>query len=106
MRGGGELGSEEIKRKGKRTHRYGQQCGDCRGRAGGEVEEGIKWINGNEKNTIKNKLLKKAILVSPVPACLDHTSARIFSSSLLPRREQQVQTPLPVCLDLPLFELL
>ena len=29
--------------KGKRTHKHGQQCGDCKG------EESIKGINGNGK---------------------------------------------------------
>ena len=35
-----------IKRKRKRTHAHGQQCGDCGG------EGGIKGLNGNGKNVI------------------------------------------------------
>ena len=34
-----------------------EQCGDC---GGVEVEESIRGINGNGKNTIKNELLKKS----------------------------------------------
>ena len=48
----GRLESGE-KQKGKSTHGHGQQCGDC------GVEEGVKGINGNGKNTIKNKSKKK-----------------------------------------------
>ena len=33
--------------KGKRTHGHGQQCGDCWGK------EGVRGLNGHEKNTIK-----------------------------------------------------
>ena len=42
-----------IEQKGKSTHGHGQQCGDCRGWRVVEVEEGIRGINGNVKNTIK-----------------------------------------------------
>ena len=40
-----------MEEKGKRTHRHGQQCGDC-GR-----EEDIMGLNGNGKNTIKKTVL-------------------------------------------------
>ena len=38
-----------IERKGKRTHRHGQQCGDC------WVVGGKRRLNGNGKNTLKIK---------------------------------------------------
>lgn len=46
--GCGSLGDGEIKQKGKRTHRNGQQGGDCRGK------EGKRGLNGKGKkyNTI------------------------------------------------------
>ena len=47
------LGHGGIKQKGKRTHRYGQQCGDCEG---GEC---IRGINGDGKSTVKICLKKK-----------------------------------------------
>ena len=47
-RGAGAVGSRGIKLKGKRTHEYGQQCGDCRG--WGVIRE----LNGNEKKYKKN----------------------------------------------------
>ena len=54
---GGWGGNEQ---KGKRTHGYGQQCSDYRGgEEVVEVQKGIRGINANGKNTIKNKLLKK-----------------------------------------------
>ena len=43
----GELRGRGIEQKGKRTHRHGQQCGDCWG------EECIRGLNGNGKNIIK-----------------------------------------------------
>ena len=48
-----------MEQKRERTHRYGQQCGDCR-REGVEVEveEGIRGINGKGKKYNKNILLK------------------------------------------------
>ena len=39
-----------IEQKAKRTHRHGQQCGDC---------WAIRGLNGNGKNTIKIKLKSK-----------------------------------------------
>ena len=45
----------EQKWKRKRTHIY-ELGGGCGGEAEGvEVEEGIRWINGDGKNTIKIK---------------------------------------------------
>ena len=43
---GVRLGGRGTEQKGKRTHGYGQQCGDCWG------EGGLSGLNGNEKNTI------------------------------------------------------
>ena len=45
--GGGQLGSGDIKQRGKRTHGHGQQCG-----YGGAVA--TRRINGNGKNIIQN----------------------------------------------------
>ena len=48
-----------MEQKGKRTHDHGYQSGDCAGGRGqGEVEEGIRVINGNGENTMKNNQLK------------------------------------------------
>ena len=46
LRGGG------IEQKGKKTHRCGQQCGDCSGGA-------IRGINGNGQNNTVKKMKKK-----------------------------------------------
>ena len=51
--GGRRLGSGEIEQKGKKTHGHGQQCGDCRGQGC------VRGLNGNGKNTIKIKFLKR-----------------------------------------------
>ena len=40
--GWGALGGGKIEQKGKRTHKHGQQCGDCSG-------EGIRGTNSNGK---------------------------------------------------------
>ena len=42
-----------MEQKGQRTHGHYQQCGDCRG------EGGVRGLNGNGKNTIKNLTLGK-----------------------------------------------
>ena len=47
--GVGWLEGGGIEQKGKRTHGYGQQCGDC------WVEGGERGLNGNGKNIIKIK---------------------------------------------------
>ena len=52
---GVKLGGAGIEQKGKRTHGHGQQCGDCWGQGG------IRGLNGNGKNTIKIKFLKKRL---------------------------------------------
>ena len=47
---------EGSSKKEKRTHGHGQHCGDlviARGNRWVGVEEGIRGINGNVKNTIK-----------------------------------------------------
>ena len=49
----GEVRDGVLEQKGKRTHGHGPQCGDCRGRGWMEVEELLRDINGNGKNTIK-----------------------------------------------------
>ena len=46
-------GGEGIEQKGKRTHGFGQQCGDCWG------EGGIRGRNGKRKNIIKIIYVKK-----------------------------------------------
>ena len=46
------LGDRGTGQKGKRTHGYGQYCGDCWGKGS------IRGLNGNGKNTIKIKLKK------------------------------------------------
>ena len=51
--GGGRLGGGGTEQKGKRTYGHGQQCSDCGG------GEGIRRLNGNEKNTIKSKKKKE-----------------------------------------------
>lgn len=47
------------KKKRESTHRYKQQCGDCRSRGGGGVDGGGRryrgWINGVGENRIKGK---------------------------------------------------
>ena len=45
----GGLEGGEIEQKGKKTHGYGQKCGDFLG------EGSIRELNGNGKNTIKIK---------------------------------------------------
>ena len=44
---------EGLRKKGKRTHGHGQQCGDCWG------AEHIRGLKGNVKNTIKIKIKNK-----------------------------------------------
>ena len=41
----------------KRTHRHGQQCGDCGGEEVGVVEEGT-GRNGKEKKKAKNEKIE------------------------------------------------
>ena len=43
------IGDGGIEQKGKRTHGHGQQCGCV-----GVREEGVRGVNGNGKNTMKN----------------------------------------------------
>ena len=47
-------GSRGTEQKPKRTHGHGWRCGDCRV----EVAEGIRGINGNGKNTLKQMLVE------------------------------------------------
>ena len=49
----------KIEGKRKRTHGHRQQCGDCVGQRVGGGGRGIREINGNWKNTMENKLLKR-----------------------------------------------
>ena len=52
--------AESSKKKKKRTLGIGQQCGDCGGQGLVEVEEGIRGVSGNGKNT-NNKILISGI---------------------------------------------
>ena len=49
------VGGRGMEQKRKKTHGHRQQCGDCSGWGQWwvEVEEGIRGINCNGKNTIK-----------------------------------------------------
>ena len=49
----GRLGRGRTEQKGKRTHRHGQQGGDCWGQGG------IRGLNGNGKKHNKDYVLKK-----------------------------------------------
>ena len=46
----GVWGIGETEQEGKRTPVHGQQWGDCR------VEGGVRGLNGNGKNNLKNKV--------------------------------------------------
>ena len=48
-----EVRGKGTEQKGKRTHGHGQQCGDL----GEGMEEGIRGLSGNGKNTIKIKIM-------------------------------------------------
>ena len=50
--GVGKLGGGGNEQKGKRTHRHGQQCGNCRGQGS------IRELNGNGKKYNKHKSTK------------------------------------------------
>ena len=52
---GGRLGGGGIEQEGKRTHGYGQQCGDCGG------EDGIRGLSGNRKEYNNKKIKRKNV---------------------------------------------
>ena len=48
-------GLSKNEKKSERTHKHGQQWGDCGGGAWVEVKEGTRGVNGDGKYTLNEK---------------------------------------------------